>query len=266
MDQQVLEIIKGIPNILGMIYQDVAQPSVKAVGDALGTVFEYSTSFLLPLKLRNEKVKLNFTKRLNEYKEKLEAIPEEKRCEVHPEIGTPIIEKLSYTTSDEIADLFTTLLADASNVDLSYIVHPAFITMIERISPDETKIIKYLDDKTDILFCRFNGIVKMENTYGKGFITLEKCVTLLPYRIHFIYPQNVEVYLSNLVCLGILNERHGQYKDDEDSYNSIVQKSDYEKLVTENVPNEFLKIEIEKGFYEVTEFGRLFIKACLGKK
>ena len=110
MDQQVLDIIKGVPNILGMIYQDVAQPSVKAVGDALGTVFEYSTSFLLQLKLRNEKVKLNFTKRLNEYKEKLEAIPEEKRCEVHPEIGTPIIEKLSYTTSDEIADLFTTLM------------------------------------------------------------------------------------------------------------------------------------------------------------
>ena len=71
MDQQVIDIVKGVPNILGMIYQDVAQPSVKAVGDALGTVFEFSTSILLPLKLRNEKVKLNFTKRLNEYKDKL---------------------------------------------------------------------------------------------------------------------------------------------------------------------------------------------------
>lgn len=266
MDLQVIDIVKGVPNILGMIYQDVAQPSVKAVGDALGTVFEFSTSILLPLKLRNEKVKLNFTKRLNEYKDKLEAIPEEKRCEVHPQIGTPIIEKLSYTTSDEIADLFTTLLADASNVDLSYIVHPAFITMIERMSPDEAKIIKYIDDKTEILFCRFNGIAKMEDTTKRGFVTLEKCVTLLPYKIQFIHPQNLEVYLSNLVSLGILSEKYGQYKDDENTYNSIVQKSDYDKLETEYVPNEFLTIEIEKGFYEVTEFGRLFIKACLGKK
>lgn len=266
MDQNFKEIIEDVPNILGMIYQDLAQPSVKAVGDALGTVFEFSTSILLPLKLCNEKVKLNFVKRLNEYKDKLEAIPEEKRCEVHPQIGTPIIEKLSYTTSDEIADLFTTLLADASNVDLSYIVHPAFITMIERISPDETKIIKYLDDKTDILFCIFNGIVKMEEISKKGFLTLENFVTILPYKIQFIHPQNLEMYLSNLVSLGILRERHGLYKNDENAYNSIVQKSDYDKLMTEYVPNDFETIEIEKGFFEVTEFGRLFIKACLGRK
>lgn len=266
MDQQVIDTIKDVPNILGMIYQDVAQPSVKAIGDVLGTVLEFSFSILLPLKLRNEIVKLNFTKRLNEYKDKLEAIPEEKRCEVHPQIGTPIIEKLSYTTSDEIADLFTTLLADASNADLSYIVHPAFITMIERMSPDEAKIIKYIDNKDDILFCRFNGIVQKQDTNKEGFITLENCVTLLPYKIQFIHPQNLEVYLSNLVTLGILSEKDGIYKDDENTYNVIVQKSEYDKLVTKYVPNEFQKIKIEKGLYMVTEFGRLFINACLGKK
>lgn len=55
MDTNVTEVIKGVPNILGMLYTDLAQPSVKAVGDALGTVFEFSTSILLPLKLCNEK-------------------------------------------------------------------------------------------------------------------------------------------------------------------------------------------------------------------
>lgn len=49
MDTNVTEVIKGVPNILGMLYTDLAQPSVKAVGDALGTVFEFSTSILLPL-------------------------------------------------------------------------------------------------------------------------------------------------------------------------------------------------------------------------
>ena len=45
------DIIKSIvnaPAVLGQIYSDLAQPSVKAIGDALGTVFEYGTSFLLP--------------------------------------------------------------------------------------------------------------------------------------------------------------------------------------------------------------------------
>lgn len=93
MDNQLLDLVKTTPNILGQIYEDLAQPSVRAVGSALGTVFEFSSSILLPVKLLNEKVKLNFTKNLNDYKKKLEEIPEEKRCEVHPQIGTPIVEK-----------------------------------------------------------------------------------------------------------------------------------------------------------------------------
>lgn len=38
MDNSVLDLVKGTPNILGQIYTDLAQPSVKAVGQALGTV------------------------------------------------------------------------------------------------------------------------------------------------------------------------------------------------------------------------------------
>ena len=55
MDNQITELVKGVPNILGQVYEDLAQPSVKAVGNALGTVFEFSTSILLPVKLLNEK-------------------------------------------------------------------------------------------------------------------------------------------------------------------------------------------------------------------
>ena len=159
MANEIVELVKATPNILGQVYGDLAQPSVKAVGNALGTVFEFSTSFLLPVKLLNEKFKLNFTKRLNEYKEKLEQVPEEKRCEVHPQIGTPIIEKLSYTTNDEISDMFTTLLANASNVDMVNTAHPSFVNMIERMSPDEARILKYLQGKDNIQYCNFNGNV-----------------------------------------------------------------------------------------------------------
>ena len=160
MDNQITELVKGIPNILGQVYEDLAQPSVKAVGNALGTVFEFSTAILLPVKLLNEKFKLNFTKNLNDYKKKLEEVPEEKRCEVHPQIGTPIVEKLTYTTNDEIADLFTTLLANASNIDMVNTAHPSFANMIERLSPDEARIIKYLKGKEDIQYCDFRGKAK----------------------------------------------------------------------------------------------------------
>lgn len=259
MDNPVLDLVKGTPNILGQIYTDLAQPSVKAVGQALGTVFEFSTSFLLPVKLLNEKFKLNFKKRITEYEKKLEEVPEEKRCEVHPQIGTPIIEKLSYTTNDEIADLFTTLLANASNMDMVNTAHPSFVTMIERLSPDEAKIIKFLKGKNNIQYCDFNG-------YGlnsDGYINLMYHKTLLTQYIQLNFPQNINAYLANLVSLGILCDMVGTYIIDETIYNEIKRACKFEQLKEQFVPKTYKEIQVEKSYYEVTPFGKLFIQACI---
>lgn len=259
MDNSVLDLVKGTPNILGQIYTDLAQPSVKAVGQALGTVFEFSTSFLLPVKLLNEKFKLNFKKRITEYEKKLEEVPEEKRCEVHPQIGTPIIEKLSYTTNDEIADLFTTLLANASNMDMVNTAHPSFITMIERLSPDEAKIIKFLKGRNNIQYCDFNGY----SLNSDGYINLMYHETLLTQYIQLNFPKNINAYLANLVSLGILYDMAGTYIIDETIYNEIKCVCKFEQLKEQFVPKTYKKIEVEKSYYEVTPFGKLFIQACI---
>ncbi len=259
MDNSVLDLVKETPNILGQIYTDLAQPSVKAVGQALGTVFEFSTSFLLPVKLLNEKFKLNFKKRITEYEKKLEEVPEEKRCEVHPQIGTPIIEKLSYTTNDEIADLFTTLLANASNMDMVNTAHPSFVTMIERLSPDEAKIIKFLKGKNNIQYCDFNGYALNSD----GYINLMYHKTLLTQYIQLNFPQNINAYLANLVSLGILCDMVGTYIIDETIYNEIKRACKFEQLKEQFVPKTYKEIQVEKSYYEVTPFGKLFIQACI---
>ena len=259
MDNNITDLIKSTPNILGVIYQDLAQPSVKAVGNALGTVFEFSTSFLLPVKLLNEKFKLNFKKRLNEYKEKLEEIPEDKRCEVHPQIGTPIIEKLSYTTNDEIADMFTTLLANASNIDMVNNAHPSFVNMIERMSPDEARILSYLKDKIDIQYCNFYGDTKD----GEGYAPLFDHETLLRNEIEFNYPQNLNAYLANFISLGIIIDKAGIFRVDKTIYNKIRDKVNLKKLEDTLVPQTYKSITVEESYYEITDFGKLFIKACI---
>ena len=259
MDNNITDLIKSTPNILGVIYQDLAQPSVKAVGNALGTVFEFSTSFLLPVKLLNEKFKLNFKKRLNEYKEKLEEIPEDKRCEVHPQIGTPIIEKLSYTTNDEIADMFTTLLANASNIDMVNNAHPSFVNMIERMSPDEARILSYLKDKIDIQYCNFYGDTKD----GEGYAPLLDHETLLRNEIEFNYPQNLNAYLANFISLGIIIDKAGIFRVDKTIYNKIRDEVNLKKLEDTLVPQTYKSITVEESYYEITDFGKLFIKACI---
>lgn len=259
MNEDIKDIVSSSPKVLESLYGDLAQPGVKAIGQALGTALEFCTSLLLPIKLLNEKFKLNFAKRLNEYKAKLEAIPEDKRCEVHPQIGLPIIEKLTYTTCDEIADLFTSLLASASSIDTANTAHPAFISMIERMSPDEARILEYLKDKENIEYCDTNA----RSHQTSGYKTIFEHVTMIEDDVVLIYPKNTNAYLANFVSLGILRDEKGTFRMDKTQYNRIRKKCHIEELTEQLVPTLHKSIEVEESYYQVTPFGRLFIQACI---
>lgn len=242
--------------ILPQVYTDLAQPGVKAVGQALGTVLELSSTILLPLKLVNEKAKLLFAKRLNEYKEKIESIPKEKRAKVAPELGIPILDKLTYTTNDEIANLFTNLLANASNEYRVNVAHPSFVSMIEHLSPDEARILKYLQSVNDVLYCDFHG------NGEKGFRILRKHLTIIQRSVVLQYPQNEYAYLSNLESMGILKDNIGTHKVDDSLYDDIANCHGIESLRANLVPSMFKSISLGKSYYDVTPFGRMFIEAC----
>lgn len=259
MNKEIIGIVKDTPQILSTIYNDLAQPSVRKVGTALETVFEFSTSILLPVKLLNEKFKINFERRLNEYKEKLNEIPEENLIEVNPQIGTPIIEKLSYTTNEEIADLFTNLLTKASSIETVNLAHPSFVQLIERLSVDEARIIKYLKNKDIIPCISFQAYVKD----GKGFILILNNATMLQFEIELLFPQNIKTYLDNLTSMGVLDISHGLHKMNENIYNPIYDIYKYE-ATNESYINSgaYERVEKVKSYYQITDFGKAFIKAC----
>lgn len=242
--------------ILPQVYTDLAQPGVKAVGQALGTVLELSSTILLPLKLVNEKAKLLFAKRMNEYKEKLESIPEEKRTSVAPELGTPILDRLTYVTNEEIANLFTNLLTNASNESRVNVAHPSFVSMIECLSPDEARILKYLQSMDYVLFCDFKGNVE------KGYRVLCSHTTLISKYVSLQYPQNELAYLSNLESMGVLKDEIDSYKVGHPQYDEIAEYKGLENLKNALVPSMYKSITVQKGYYSITPFGRMFIDAC----
>ena len=261
--KELVKLVKDVPQILTTIYQDLAQPGVKKVGTALETVLEFSTSFLLPLKLLNEKFRLNFENKLNNYKKKLESIPDEDLCEVNPQIGTPIIDKLSYTTNEEIADLFTSLLAKASSNKTVNLAHPSFVQLIERLSVDEARIIKHLLNKDFIPCISFRA----QATENKGFLTILKNGTSIPNEIDLLFPQNINTYLDNFVSMGILDISHGLHKMDKNYYEQLSKVHNYEK-VSESYKNTgvFEKVDKVNSFFQITDFGKAFIKACSFEK
>ena len=86
------------------IYTDLAQPGIKKVGLALETVLDLSNTILLPIKLLNERARLQVQKNLKIYQDKLEGVPIEDIVQVPPELGLPILDKLTYVTNKEIAE------------------------------------------------------------------------------------------------------------------------------------------------------------------
>lgn len=252
-------MLKEEKGLLALVYKDLLRPSAQVIGESLKAVLEFASTPFMALQLQNDKLKLNLKKRLDEYAQKLDSIPEDKRCEVHPQIGLPIIERLTYTTCDEIADLFTSLLASASSTDTANTAHPAFISMIERMSPDEAKILEYLKDKEDIQYCDINAY----SNQNSGYDTLAEHVTMIEDDVALIYPENSNAYLANLVSLGILRDEKGTFKMDKTQYNRIREKCHIEELTASAVPEIYKSIKVEESYYQVTPFGRLFIQACI---
>lgn len=252
-------MLKEEKGLLALVYKDLLRPSAQVIGESLKAVLEFASTPFMALQLQNDKLKLNLKKRFDEYAQKLDSIPEDKRCEVHPQIGLPIIERLTYTTCDEIADLFTSLLASASSTDTANTAHPAFISMIERMSPDEARILEYLKDKENIEYCDINA----RSNQTSGYNTIFEHVTMIEDDVALIYPKNTNAYLANFVSLGILRDEKGTFRMDKTQYNRIRKKCHIEELTEKLVPTIHKSIEVEESYYQVTPFGRLFIQACI---
>lgn len=251
------EVAKGSMQLVSQFYQDLVQPTVQTIGKTLNSTFEFATIPALAMGFATEKVKANFAKRLEEYKKKLDKIPEEDRCIVEPEIGEPIIRNLMHTTNDQIADLFTTLLANASNVKALDKAHPKFAQIVQNMTPDEALIIKYLKDRDFVCYVDFHGEVK-----DGGYIDLMRYVTMIDVEVKLSYPENINAYISNLVSSGILLDMSGTYKSSDVLYEEIEKfhKPKLEKQIDITV---YQKVSTEKSFFLITDFGKLFINACI---
>lgn len=252
------ELVKGGVQLISQFYQDLAQPTVKAVGKTLGTTFEFATIPALALGVATEKVKVNFAKRLEEYKKKLDKIPDEDKCAVEPEIGEPIIRNLMNTTNDQIADLFTTLLANASNLKTLDKAHPKFAQIVRNMTPDEARIIRYLKGKKEICYLEFRGHKENDNS----FYDFMSYVTLIPNEVNLTFPQNINAYIANLISSGILLDMNGTYITNDAIYKKIehLHRPILEKQL---IPDVYSRISTEKSYFQVTDFGKLFINACI---
>jgi len=254
----ILKEIANTPVLLKEIYGDLAKPGVSQVGKALGTVLGLGNTLLLPLTLFSEKSRLIFEKNLEKFREELAAVPEDQVVSIPPEVGVPIVEKLTYVADEEISDLYVNLLAKASTIQTSALAHPSFANIINNLSPDEAQIIKFLREKPQVPFLDVNLTV---NTASGEFLKILEVRTAVEGLVTLQYPGNCGAYFSNLSGLGIIDIRRdisvaadAAYKALEEVYGAEIRSIIFSP--------ESQRVNVLRGKIEVTAYGSLFINAC----
>ncbi len=260
MDDLLKEIAQS-PAVIKEVYGDLAKPGVQQVGKALSTIIGLGNTMLWPLALMNEKAKIALESNLERYRNKLKDTLPDEVCEVPPEIGVPIAEKLSYVTNEELSEMYTELLANASQINKANVAHPSFVNVINNISPDEAILIKSIRGMPGIPFIE----VRLKHRTKNEWTTINGMMPGLSCLAELRYPDNIHAYISNLEGLGVLQIRQDIFMVGENIYEPLEDTGNqlYSKIA-ESMPER--QLNFVRGKLEITPFARLLITACFSNE
>ena len=256
-------LIDKADTVLGKVYDDVVHPVAKPIGEILGFL-PRSVKVLLhgyEKWIINGEESLRLTAQA--IQQKAEAIPEERLTEPEPYVIVPAIQQLAYSySSDELRELYANLIVSSMDKEKKDQVHPAFVDILKKLTPDEAKILQHFKGCIRLEYAELNGYFMRGEEGASG--RLGKRTTLLCDEISFSIPENEIAYLENLISLGILKDCSGSSMITKDVYERIEEKIGLEKFRQKCItPTAFYAIESDRSYYELTEFGRNFIKTVV---
>lgn len=115
-------------------YDDLVHPGAKQVGEAVESSLKAARFLIAPLEYLGAQHDryLRYLKRISE------KVKDKELVEAHPQISGPVFEMLKYTVEDGlITEMFLNLLARAIDKDRVSEAHPAFVHIVNQLSPDE---------------------------------------------------------------------------------------------------------------------------------
>ena len=192
----------------------------------------------------------------------MENIPEDEVCAVPPEVGVPILEKLSYVTNEELSEMYIELLAKASQKQSANVAHPSFVNIINNISPDEAILMRSIRTKEAIPYIEVRAIT---STAKRGWATADPMMLSPTLLSELTYPKNGAAYISNLSGLGIFDIMTTKWLVGENIYEPIEEHARKIYPVEHN-DQRGVKIEFKRRVIRITPFAQLFLKACFSNK
>lgn len=248
--------------ILIEVYKDAISPVAKEVGKMVALPFQAINAALSGARIWVAEKQYNYERTLELLAQKMRGISIDNISPPENYIAVPALQQISYCyDSEELRNMYANLLASSMQNDKKWEIHPSFVDIIKQLSPDEAKILKKLNQvgREAIVSIAAN------NEKGESIITY-KDYSLIGYKAQCDNPQNTNVYIDNLCRLGlILNGTGIRWLTKEELYNEIY-KLDYVAEIINSIKSrkdEYNVPGYEKGYIELTSFGKSFCNVCI---
>lgn len=213
------------------LYDDALSKPSSEIGNLLGDFVKAVRLFTAPIQLL-----ASYQERLQKYlKEVSDRVPKEKQIVAEAAYAGAIIERLAYVGEDHyLKKHYLNLLEKAINKDTVGLAHPAFPSIVHQLSPDETLIMEKLRNESIVMSFEY------ERDLADKIINEE------------IVDTNFDVALLSFP------ELRGMYADHLQFLNLIrIQRPESETYI----PSRHKLRRTHK--YELSDFGRLFVMACV---
>lgn len=219
------------------LYEDAISPSAEQIGKLSKDTIKTIRLLFAPIQVLSA-----LQDRLEIWIDRIRnKVPIERQTEAPPQIVGPIIEILRYMPDDDIlTECFLNLIAKSIDKNHKNEAHPAFIRIIEQLSPDEALFLYELHKK-ELYMVDTMDYDQSRNLFENRKIEKSEVPT-----DKFAYPEYIDVYYNHLESLGLII--WPVYKQEPIHSNGVqtgIRR--YSKL-------------------RLTEFGNLFVSACIPDK
>ena len=247
-------------------FLNLVNPVTKNAGNTLGDLWFLTFGWISHLA---EKAQIRYAYNLDKFKQSLVAniqkIPPEKIIEPELRIIGPALEASRYHyEAPGIRDMFAKLIASSMNADYVEYVHPAFVPIIEQMTPLEAETLQYIATNESKMYNGSIPLAQLRFPYASGgeeavFLHL----TLMESDTDKIVKQSEALdTLARNKLINITDDsltKHSHLYKEFESYSCFQW---YRRRAAEN-PEKYKPPKIAKKTAMVTQFGCSFCTVCL---
>ena len=215
-------------------YDDVASPGFKELGKVGSDLVKTARLFLVPLQIAAV-----FQDRLERFLRELnERVPEERRIEVPPEISGPAIDSMRFLDENSaLWEMFKELLVKSADREAVGFVHPSFVHIVKQLTRDEAFMLFMLKN-ADFKIVDTMDFNKADNKFYNRKIES----STIPEN-ELLNPCSVNIYSAHLESLSL---------------------ACWPVIKQDPIMVGAVQVGIRRhSIIQLTEFGQLFVTACL---